>query len=584
MMSDQMFGFNTKRQYLNSLRSQLINEQSSFLPVWRECGDLVSPYRQRYMTQDRNRGDRRNKNIINSSASMALRTLKAGMMSGITSPARPWFRLTTNDPDMAEFGRVKEWLDIVSRRMINVFLKSNFYGCLPNVYGDMGTFANAAMSLEEDFENVLFCQTFPIGSYRFFLDEFNRPRGFQRDFSLTVRQLLRKFGKIENGKISDWSNFSSHVKNLYDNGNLEAWIDVSHTIYPNEGYKPESGLAKDKLFSSCYVELGTGSMSNKGYDSGEETYLRESGYDYFPMIIPRWETVGEDVYGTDCPAITSVSDIKMLQQTEKLALQGFEKTIRPAMLAPTSLKKAKVSSIPGDVTWVPDEDTAKVFRQLMPIDFRMDLSDAKAREIENRISRAFYEDLFLMLAQSDRREITAREIDERKEEKLLALGQVLGQFNQDGSDPSIDIAFTLMGRQGMIPPPPEELQGQPLKVEYMSILSQAQKLIGAANIERFMGNLQALLPVAPEIAYKVNTHQLVDVYGDILSVPAGVIRPDDEAEGLQQQAQQAAAAQQKAASMRDVSGSVRDLASADLEGDNALSRLLKQGQGQQAGA
>lgn len=189
-----------------------------------------------------------------------------------------------------------------------------------------------------------------------------------------------------------------------------------------------------------------------------------------------------------------------------------------------------------------------------------------------------------MLAQSDRREITAREIDERKEEKLLALGQVLGQFNQDGSDPSIDIAFTLMGRQGMIPPPPEELQGQPLKVEYMSILSQAQKLIGAANIERFMGNLQALLPVAPEIAYKVNTHQLVDVYGDILSVPAGVIRPDDEAEGLQQQAQQAAAAQQKAASMRDVSGSVRDLAGADLEGDNALSRLLKQGQGQQAGA
>jgi len=52
---------------------------------------------------------------------------------------------------------------------------------------------------------------------------------------------------------------------------------------------------------------------------------------------------------------------------------------------------------------------------------------ARARdlaEVQGRVKEAFYANLFLMLAESDRREITAREIDERREEKMLMLGPV----------------------------------------------------------------------------------------------------------------------------------------------------------------
>jgi len=46
------------------------------------------------------------------------------------------------------------------------------------------------------------------------------------------------------------------------------------------------------------------------------------------------------------------------------------------------------------------------------------------------IRQAFYADLFLMMAESDRREITAREIDERHEEKMLMLGPVLERLHK----------------------------------------------------------------------------------------------------------------------------------------------------------
>src|SRR5690606_36540354 len=119
-----------------------------------------------------------------------------------------------------------------------------------------------------------------------------------------------------------------------------------------------------------------------------------------------------------------------------------------------------------------------------------------------RIQRAFYEDLFLMIAQSDARRgsqpVTAREIDERHEEKLLALGPVLERTNDELLDPLIDRAYGLMEAAGLIPEPPEELDGVTLKVEYISIMAAAQKLVGVVGQDRFIQTVAPMLQVFPE--------------------------------------------------------------------------------------
>lgn len=571
-------GYLTKRQRLESLRAQLDNERSSFLAHWSDLANFVFPRRPRFTVTDVNRGDRRNQKIIDSSPTFAARTLRAGMMGGVTSPARRWFRLTTPDPDLAEMSQVKQWLDIVDTRMEAVFLRSNLYNVLPTVYGDMGVFATAAMHIDEDFDEVIRCYSHPIGSYKIACDARGRVNTFQRDFRMTVRNMIEKFGRPDGNDI-DWSIFSDYIKTAWLNGQTEQWIDICHTIKPNDDYEPNKAESKYKKFESCYMEAGTTLSSQGSYLTSidNDRYLSEKGYDYFPVLCPRWEVTGEDVYGTNCPAMEALGDIKQLMLGERRTMQAVEKMINPPLVGPTSLRNQKTSLLPGDITW---SDTREGQQGLRPIhETRFDITqmEAKQQQVRQRISRAFFEDLFLMLSQSDRREITAREVDERHEEKLLALGPVLEQLNQDLLDPLIDITFDIMNRQGFVPTPPEVLQGMPLRVQYESIMAQAQKLVGIAGIERFSLFVNNLAQVHPESLDKINADELVDHYGNITSVPISVIRSDEEVAAIRSERQQAQKVQQATALAAQGSQAAKNLAQAPMDGQNALTELMNRG-------
>lgn len=574
--------YKNKRHKLELLRAQLEIERSSFLAHWRELGDFILPRRPRFDITDVNKGDKRNQKIFDSTASLAVRTLRSGMMAGVTSPARPWFRLTTSDPDMAERGVVKEWLALVQQRMSTSFLRSNLYNVLPVAYGDLGTFGTAPIFVEEDFKDVLHFNSFPIGSYSIAKDYRGVVNTFLREFRMTVRQLVEQFGKKVNGEW-DWSNFSKTVKGLYETAQYEQWVDVVHVVYPNDEYIPDRLEAKYKKYASCYYERGSyGVSGSQNIDTqhigGLDTnvFLKESGYDFFPVLCPRWEVTGEDVYGTDCPGMTALPDIKQLQTGEKRLAQAIEKMVNPPMTAPTSLKNSKVSILPGDITFADQRDGMAGLRPTHEVSLSINEMENKQAQVRNRIQRAFFEDLFLMLANDTRSNITAREIEERHEEKLLALGPVLEQLNQDLLDPLIDIAFDIHLRQGQIPPPPEELQGEKLKVEYISIMAQAQKLVGISGVERFTNYVGGLAGVNPEILDKVDMDQAIDVYADITSVPPSLVRTDDVVAQIRAQKQQAIQAQQRMNMLQQGAMVAKDLSQSDTEGENALTQLAAQ--------
>jgi hypothetical protein len=564
----------TKRQKLQILRAQLLNERASFEPFWRDLGDYILPMRPKWQVSDSSRGQRKNQKIINSTATIANRTLMAGMAGGITSHARRWFRLTTPDPDMSEYAPVKRWLHIVEDRMNMVFSRSNLYTVLPIMYSDLGCFGTAPLSIEEYLPTTAHFNSFPVGSYSLAKDEFGRINVFSRDFKMTVRQLISKFGRKKDGK-PDWSVFSRHVRAAYDRGNYETWIEVSHVVKPNDEFDPSQIDPKFKRFESCYFETGYAGPNQGNYvNQNENPYLRESGYDIFPILAPRWFVTAEDVYATDCPGMTAIGDIKALQTLEKRKAQAIEKMVNPPMVAHTSIRTQRASLLPGDITY---SDDPKAFQPAHNIDFRIAEVINEIDKIEHRIDRGFYSDLFLMLAYSDRNNITATEIAERKEEKLIALGPVLEQLNQDLLDPLIENTFKFMMRQGQIPPPPEEIQGQDLRVEYISMMAQAQKALGLSGMDRFLTMSERVGKVYPPSLTKINSDKMIEIYGESCGVAPTIIRTDEEAEALRNQMAQAQQAQNQAQQLRDVTGSVRDLSQADMNQDSALTRLIDQG-------
>jgi hypothetical protein len=555
----------SKRERIDLIVSQMETERSSFISHWRDCAKMISPRTERINAYDVNQGEKRNQNIIDGSATLASRTLRAGMMSGITSPARPWFRLTTPDPDLRELANVKYWTDDTRDRMNAVFLRSNLYRVLPITYGGMSTYASHAFLIEEDAEDTIRCVPFLIGSYSIAQNYKLQVDTFHRKFRMTARQIVQQFGVVDGDmRKIDWSKISKDVKDAFENGNTEVWFDVGHIIQPNDNYIPNSLLSKNKKYSSDYYEIGSSNSFSR------EVFLLEDGYDYFPVLVPRWEVNGEDTWGTNCPAMEALGDVQQLQTGEKRSLQAIEKMLNPPLIAPTSMKNKSISHVAGEITYSDIREGQQGLRSIYDVRFDVGAMENKQTQVRQRISRYFFEDLFLMLAQSDRRQITAREVEERHEEKLLALGPVLEQLNQDLLDPLVQITFEIMSKRGMLPPAPQELQGLDLQIEYVSVMAQAQKLVGLSSLERFGGIVANAAQFDPRVLDKVKSDQYIDEAANILSIPARVVASDEEVSKIRDNREQQQQQQAKMEQAQMGAKAIKDIAGAD-QGD-----ILKQ--------
>lgn len=159
------------------------------------------------------------------------------------------------------------------------------------------------------------------------------------------------------------------------------------------------------------------------------------------------------------------------------------------------------------------------------------------------------------------------------------LGPVLERLNSELLDPLIDRVFRIMVNRGMFPEPPEELREVDLRVEYISIMAQAQKLLGLNALDRFsayVGNLAAAKQ-DPSVFDKFDTDQAIDEYGNITGVPPRVVRSDDDVAALRDnRAQQQAQAEQLARG-EVLAKNAKTLSETDTTKDSALTQLLGAG-------
>lgn len=541
---------------LEALRS----ERSTFIPLYRELSDYHLSHRGRFLTSDRNKGYKRNTKQVNNTSRMSSRTLAAGMMSGITSPARPWFRLSTGESDLDDIAAVKQWLHEVQRIMYNVFSHSNTYNSLHQVYSELGVFGTAAIGVYQDFENVIWCKPYTVGSYMIGLNGQDISDTFYREYEISVGQCIKQFG-IEN--------VSQSVQEQWEKGNSESWVKVVHAIEPNDDRDGMSPMARDKAWRSVYYEAKSGTRD------GDEKMLRQSGFDEFPILTPRWDVTAEDVYATDCPGITALGDTKALQLAERRQYQAIDKDVNPPLQGPSSLKnKLNGNSVgPNDIVW--HEDVGPGLRSIYDFKPNLGAMEMVIGKNETRIKRAFYEDLFLMLAQTDRRQITAREVAEKHEEKLLMLGPVLERLHNELLDPLIDRTFNILQQNGVLPVPPPELRNRDLNVEYVSVLAQAQRLVATGAVDRLVGFAGQLSAVWPDARHKIDALKALDEYAESLGVDPSMVRSNEQVAALSQAEAQQAAQAQAMQSAQQGAEIAKTASEADISEDNALGTMMR---------
>jgi Bacteriophage head to tail connecting protein len=547
------------RRHVDARLVGLRVDRYSWWTHWRELADYILPRRYKWFitANQMNRGSPINQRILDSTGVVCARTLGAGMFAGVSSPARPWFRLRYDDPDLSAWGPVKEHLDEVQRRMMIVFAQSNFYTSKHMQFMDQGVFGTAPQIIYADPQTVIRCYNPCAGEYYVANDHRMQSDTFYREFTMTAQQVVSMFG-IEN--------CSPTVQALARTGGaqMEKELVIAHAVEPNTGYIADFPQLTNMPYREIYWEWG----------SGNNFILRVRGYYENPVNCPRWDLVSNDAYGRS-PGMDALGDIKQLQVEQKRKAQGIDKMVNPPMLADVALKNEPTTTLPGGITFVPSVGQTPGFKPVYEVKPDLEHMVADIREVQERIKTVFFYDLFLMISQLDTVR-SAAEIAARKEEKLIQLGPVLERNENEALDPAIHRTYMIMKRAKLLPKPPAEVakHGMP-KVEYVSMLAEAQKTAATTAMERFLAFTGNLAGAKPEALDKLNEDEAIDEYADMMGVSPKIINTDDKVAQIRDARAKAQQAQQQGqATLAAVEGA-KTLSETDVGGgQNALQKMI----------
>jgi hypothetical protein len=543
--------------------------QTDWKGDWQQASEYVDPTRGRFSDKQGRPIKRSRAKIINSKATEVLRVMAAGMMSHMTSKARPWFKVSSPNPQLAEQFGVRVWLDEVAQGIRDTLAGSNFYKAMPVVYTEDGLFGTAPMLVLEDAKDTVRFYPLTCGTYAVGLDDDQRVDSLWRQYSRTARQLEKRYGR---------DRLPQAVQSALERGGDEKfWLQS--LIEPNPDAKPGVGPLglqaphlrpyREVVWIDCGTSDGTGVLDIGGHYEA-------------PFVVARWNPVAEDIYST-CPAVDTLGDIKQLQYLEGEKLRIMEQLSDPTLAVPDILRNQGGARLrKGGSVYLPQDSQGAEVRPVYTPDARalMQVREEIAT-IEARIERAFFYQLFLMMESlGDQTGRTATEIAERREEKAAVLGPTLESITDEVLDPVVIRVFRLRERAGLIPPPPDALANSPLQIEYTSILAQAAKANGVSTIERVMQFVAGVAQATgnPDVLDKFDADQAVDEYSGAVGGPASLIRSDDDVASMrakraqQQQMQQMAAMAQP---MKDGMQAMKTAAETVPEDGSAAEAMLQ---------
>jgi hypothetical protein len=482
------------------------------------------------------------------------------MMSVRTNPAVPWFRSQTPDTDLNLFLPVRHWFwkaDAMARRILQ---KSRSNIALPHLYGESGVFGTGASIVVNDFDTVIHHHLLTAGEYVIATDARSRVNTLYREFQMTVYELVEEFGIDKVSKT---------VKGLFDakgKSNWDSLVDVVHAIEPRSPAEREgdSRLSKNMPWKSCYFEPG----------NDQDQYLRVSGHTYFPCIVPRWDVVGGDAWG-EGPGTQALGSTRELQESQLIKARVMDHQGDPSLQVPAGTKGRDRDLLPGG-RFPYDQNTPHGgVRNTHEVPLPLDFAQTNIEDVRARIKESFLVPLFQPLAAiSDTTLRTAEEIIERRAESLTILGPTDFRYRDEQDQPLLDIIFTRMIEENLLPPPPPELSGMPIDIEYIGPLAQALKNDQAQKVSAFRRHLGEIATFQPNVVDGYDGDADRDRISDMLGIDPSLIVPGEQVALIRQANAEAEKAAAQMEAMSTQAATAKDMAAASTTDQSVLTDLM----------
>jgi hypothetical protein len=482
---------------------------------WQEIADYCLP-RKADITKRRHEGDKRAELIFDATAIHSVELLSASLHGMLTNASTAWFTLSFTDTALRGDDAAMEWLEAATERMYEAFHRSNFQQEIHELYYDLVTFGTGCIYVEEDEQKGLRFSTRHIAEI--YLSENHRGivDTIFRKYKMPARACADQFGM---------DHLPDKIKKAAEKDPFEM-CDVIHVVQPRLDREVGKVGQANKAFASIH------------FDPDTKTILRESGFDEMPFMTPRYLKDSVSTYGRS-PAMSALSDIKMLNKMSETSIRAAQKLIDPPLMVPDDGFMQPIRTRPGGLNYYRSGTRDRIeplhTGSNIPVSINMEEQRRQA------IRAAFYVDQ-LLLKEGPR--MTATEVLQRNEEKMRLLGPVLGRLQAELLQPLINRSFLLMTRQNLFAPAPEFLQGMDIGIQYVSPLARAQKQTELQTIMRALEVMAQVGQIVPVMDF-IDPAGLVDHLLDTLAVPAKVRKSDAEVEMARQERETAQAEAQE---------------------------------------
>lgn len=540
--------FTYTKQYFEKRRFEMNEEFNSIKPDLQELADYLLPRMSRFLVNDINKPIKKSKKIVDSCPLIAVKNFASGMQSGATSVATRWFKSQINDERLMRNYEIQKWCYFQEELTRRILQKSNFYQLLLGAYKQLGVFGFACMSMDSDYDTVVNFRLLPMGSYCVSKNWKGDVDTVCRNYQEKAKNIVQKYGE---------ENCSQEIIEASKN-TPEKYFELVHFVEPNKEKQKNSPLSKHKEYISVVYQVGADKIISK------------AGFDRFPYAFFESETNGEDTYPNSCPAIDALPDIKQLFSMVKEYGKAVKKLVTPPYKGPAALKNKKISDAAGMFT--EEDENGRGLSPVYEINARVLELKQEINEIKETIKTHFYNDLFAVIMQTAERGRTATEVNEIKEEKMVLLSPLLDQIHKT-LRVILDWIFFEELETGILPQPPEEVQGKELEMEFISTLAQAQKAKGLAALERFTTfTVNLAQAVDPTVAQKLNADKIVESYGSVANINPEFIKPEEELEEIRKKLQEQQEQQKQLEAFERGSKMIQNIGGIDAVGSDLLSR------------
>jgi len=550
------------------LSSTMFNNFAKFYPRWEMISSLISPNRFSTQAYSHNQGMKSHKRIVKTEPTLAWQIFKSGLTNGTTPKNRKWYQYTSPFPTARKDKKAQDYLASATEISETVLQLSNFYRVMPEANGDLGLFSNAAFMMLPDPKYGVYFYPFQQGTYAFQANLRGDVNMFTRRLTMTVNDYVKEYGSLKETGHINWANIPPYIKQKYDSALYNELVYMCHLIIENPFYNPTKPIFHnyqkkfqeyywiDYLDASVPPQISNGfrnemsSGSTAANDKGFNDFSAVRGYNYFPVITPRWAVPAGHSVGCEGPGDVALNSMLVYQSLEKDRLLAIEKILKPPMVGPASLRRHGASILPGGITYVEDSvaQTA-VFKPAFLVDPKIAELIMDSSHFEQTIDDSFYKNIFLMFANQDlKSHVSVAETNERSAEKLSVLSPMLAQYDVDVGS-KLHTNLIMMGEEmGWMPPRPQILQGADIQVDYMSILANAAKSSMMGSLERASSYAVQMAGATqnPLLLRILKSEEIVKAYAEYAGVDPRFMASPQE---LQQYAEMLAAKQAQESEM-----------------------------------